>query len=148
VLLRRNIAIDAETAQLVADAVQAVLRAGPPSRPPRRGPRVPAADCEPLFLSGAGYRPACLQLPDNRAPGSTGAAAFAQVACCHGRRCCPRTPVIAQQDIPVFPTFATYQENESGAGWSGSAPLAAATSVSSASMICVLALVTWGGVQV
>jgi hypothetical protein len=37
VLLRRNIAIDAETAQLVADAVQAVLRAGTPSRPPRRG---------------------------------------------------------------------------------------------------------------
>ncbi len=96
VLLRRDIAIDAETAQLVADADQAVLRAGPPSRPPRRGPRVPAADCEPLFLSGAGYRPACLQLPDNRAPGSTGAAAFAQVACCHGRRCCPRTPVITQ----------------------------------------------------
>jgi hypothetical protein len=40
------------------------------------------------------------------------------------------------------------QDNEPGAGWSGSAPLAAATSASSASMICVLALVTWGGVQV
>jgi hypothetical protein len=49
VLLRRNIAIDAETAQLVAAAVQAALQAGTPSRPPRRGPRVPAADCEPLF---------------------------------------------------------------------------------------------------
>ncbi len=49
VLLRRNIAIDAETAQLVAAAVQAVLRADTPSRPPRRGPRVPVADCEPLF---------------------------------------------------------------------------------------------------
>jgi hypothetical protein len=49
VLLRRNIAIDAETAQLVAVAVQAALQAGTPSRPPRRGPRVPAADCEPLF---------------------------------------------------------------------------------------------------
>ena len=36
VLLRRNIAIDAETAQLVADAVQAALRADAPSRPPRR----------------------------------------------------------------------------------------------------------------
>ena len=48
VLLRRNIAIDAETAQLVA-AVQAGLGAGTPSQPPRRGPRVPAADCEPLF---------------------------------------------------------------------------------------------------
>jgi hypothetical protein len=48
VLLRRNIAVDPETAQLVADAVQAVLQAGPPSRPPRRGPRDPAA-CEPLF---------------------------------------------------------------------------------------------------
>ncbi len=49
VLLRRNIAIDAETAQLVAAAVQAALQAGTPSRPPRRGPCVPAADCEPLF---------------------------------------------------------------------------------------------------
>ena len=49
VLLRRNIAIDPETAQLVAAAVQAALQAGKPSRPSRRGPRVPAADCEPLF---------------------------------------------------------------------------------------------------
>ena len=49
VLLRRNIAIDTETAQLAAAAVQAVLQAGTPSRPPRRGPRVPPADCEPLF---------------------------------------------------------------------------------------------------
>ena len=49
VLLRRNIAVDAETAQLVAVAVQAALQAGVPSRPPRRGLRVPAADCEPLF---------------------------------------------------------------------------------------------------
>ncbi len=49
VLLRRNIAIDAETAQLVAAAVQAALQAGAPSRPPRRGPRIPAAGCEPLF---------------------------------------------------------------------------------------------------
>ena len=49
VLLRRNIAIDPETAQLVAAAVQAALQTGAPSRPPRRGPRVPAADCEPLF---------------------------------------------------------------------------------------------------
>jgi len=48
VLLRRNIAIDAETAQLVAAAVQAALQAGASFRPPRRGPRVPA-DCEPLF---------------------------------------------------------------------------------------------------
>ena len=47
-LLRRNIVIDAETAQLVAAAVQAALQTGAPSRPPRRGPRVPA-DCEPLF---------------------------------------------------------------------------------------------------
>ena len=39
VLLRRNIAIDAETAQLVADAVQAALRAGAPARPPRRSSR-------------------------------------------------------------------------------------------------------------
>jgi hypothetical protein len=49
VLLRRNIAIDAETAQLVAAAVQAALQAGAPSRPSRRGARVPAAGCEPLF---------------------------------------------------------------------------------------------------
>jgi hypothetical protein len=49
VLLRRNIAIDAETAQLVADAVQAALRAGAPARPPRRSRRVPPADCAPLF---------------------------------------------------------------------------------------------------
>ena len=41
VLLRRNIAIDPETAQLVADAVQAVLRADTPARPPRRRRRVP-----------------------------------------------------------------------------------------------------------
>ena len=49
VLLRRNIAIDAETAQLVAAAVQAALQAGAPSPLPRRGSYVPAADCEPLF---------------------------------------------------------------------------------------------------
>jgi hypothetical protein len=49
VLLRRNIAIDAETAQLVADAVQAALRAGAPARPPRQRPRIPPAVCEPLF---------------------------------------------------------------------------------------------------
>ena len=49
VLLRRNIAVDPETAQLVAAAVQAVLRAGAPARLPRRGPRVPTAGCEPLF---------------------------------------------------------------------------------------------------
>jgi hypothetical protein len=49
VLLRRNIAIDAETAQLVAAAVQAALQAGASSRPPRRRPRVPPAGCERLF---------------------------------------------------------------------------------------------------
>jgi hypothetical protein len=43
VLLRRNIVIDAETAQLVAAAVQTVLQAGAPSRPSRQGPRGPAA---------------------------------------------------------------------------------------------------------
>jgi hypothetical protein len=47
VLLRRNIVIDAETAQLVAAAVQAALQAGAPSRPPHRAARGPA-DCEPL----------------------------------------------------------------------------------------------------
>ena len=49
VLLRRDIDIDAETAQLVAAAVQAALQVGAPSRPPRRGARVPAAGSEPLF---------------------------------------------------------------------------------------------------
>ena len=49
VLLRRNIAIDAETAQLVAAAVQAALQPAAPSRPPRRRPRGPAAGSESLF---------------------------------------------------------------------------------------------------
>jgi hypothetical protein len=49
VLLRRNIAIDPETAQAVAAAVQAALQASSPSRPPRRRLRPPAADSEPLF---------------------------------------------------------------------------------------------------
>ena len=48
VLLRRNIAIDAETAQLVAAAVQAALQPAAPSRLPRRRVRA-HADCEPLF---------------------------------------------------------------------------------------------------
>lgn len=48
-LLRRNIAVDPETAQLVAAAVQAVLQAGTSSRPPRRSPRVPPGGCDPLF---------------------------------------------------------------------------------------------------
>ena len=48
VLLRRNIVIDAETARLVAAAVQAALQAGEPSRRPGRGPRVPGVGCEPL----------------------------------------------------------------------------------------------------
>ena len=58
VLLRRNIAIDAETAQLVAAAVQAVLQADAPSRPPRRRPRAPATGCEPLSLHDLGRPPA------------------------------------------------------------------------------------------
>ena len=49
VLLRRNIAIDAETAQLVADAVQAALQPAARARPPRRRPRGPATGSEPLF---------------------------------------------------------------------------------------------------
>jgi len=44
VLLRRNIVIDAETAQLVAAVVQAALQAGAPSR--SAAPRVPAAGDE------------------------------------------------------------------------------------------------------
>ena len=49
VLLRRNIAIDPDTAQLVAAAVQAVLQADTPTRSTRRRPRVPPTGCEPLF---------------------------------------------------------------------------------------------------
>jgi len=49
VLLRRNIVIDAETAQVVAAAVQAALQASAPSKPPRRRPHTPATGCEPLF---------------------------------------------------------------------------------------------------
>jgi len=49
VLLRRNIAVDAETAQLVAAAVQAALQAGAPSRPGRRRRLAPATGSEPLF---------------------------------------------------------------------------------------------------
>jgi len=49
VLLRRNIVIDAETAQLVAAAVQAALQSGAPSQRPRRRLRVPPASCERLF---------------------------------------------------------------------------------------------------
>jgi hypothetical protein len=49
VLLRRNIAVDPETAQLVADAVQAVLYADAPPRPPRRRRRVSPGGGEPLF---------------------------------------------------------------------------------------------------
>jgi hypothetical protein len=49
VLLRRNIVIDAETAQLVAAAVQAALQTCTPSGPPRRRRRLPPANCERLF---------------------------------------------------------------------------------------------------
>jgi hypothetical protein len=48
-VLLRNIVIDAETARPAAAAVQAALRTGAPSRPPRRGLRVPPAGCAPLF---------------------------------------------------------------------------------------------------
>ena len=51
VLLRRNIVIDAETAQLVAAAVQAALQADAPSRPPRRRPRVPSAELRAAVLT-------------------------------------------------------------------------------------------------
>jgi hypothetical protein len=44
VLLRRDIAVDTDTAQLAA-----AVQAGTPSQPPRRGPRVPPAGCEQLF---------------------------------------------------------------------------------------------------
>jgi hypothetical protein len=47
-LFCRNIVIDAETAHLVAAAVQAALQADA-TRLSRRRPRVPVGDCEPLF---------------------------------------------------------------------------------------------------
>ena len=47
VLLRRNIAIDAETAQLVAAAVQAALQAARPAA--AATPACSPADCQPLF---------------------------------------------------------------------------------------------------
>jgi len=50
VLLHRNIAIDPGTARLVADAVQAALQAGTPSRPPRRRLHVSPVGWEALFL--------------------------------------------------------------------------------------------------
>jgi hypothetical protein len=49
VLLRRNVVIDIETAQLVAAAVHTVLQACLPAPPPRRRPRLRATNCEPLF---------------------------------------------------------------------------------------------------
>ena len=52
VLLHRNIAVDAETAQLVADAVQAALRASP-SRPPRPRWRVPPPAAPPVLTGQA-----------------------------------------------------------------------------------------------
>ena len=56
VLLRRNIAIDTETAQLVANAVQAALRADAPSRPPRQRRRVPPPAAPPCSdRAGAGF---------------------------------------------------------------------------------------------
>jgi len=48
VLLRRNIVIDADPAQLVAAAVQAALQIGAPSQRPRQRPRVPPASCKRL----------------------------------------------------------------------------------------------------
>ena len=48
-LLRRDIAIDTETAHLVADAVQAVLHPAPSARTPRRRLGRPVTDSEPLF---------------------------------------------------------------------------------------------------
>jgi len=49
VLLRRNIVIDAETAQLVAAAVQAALQAGAPTPAAAPTPACSAVGCEPLF---------------------------------------------------------------------------------------------------
>ena len=71
VLLRRNIAIDAETAQLVAAAVQAALRAGTPSRPPRRRPQVPPPTASRCSDMAPAIRPracSCLITGNRAAP--------------------------------------------------------------------------------
>ena len=49
VLLRRNIAVDTETAQFVVAAVQAALQAAAPTRRSVGARGVPAVGCEPLF---------------------------------------------------------------------------------------------------
>ena len=70
VLLRRNIAIDAETAQLVANAVQAALRADTSSRPPRRRRRVPPPAAPPVLTRQA--RASWRRPQDDGAPGVAG----------------------------------------------------------------------------
>ncbi len=88
VLLRRNIAIDPETAQLVAAAVQACFAsARPPGR--RAGARV-FRRLRAAVLIRHRLSAWCLQLPDNREPGRAAVAAFAQVASRHGGRYRPR----------------------------------------------------------
>ena|SRR5690242_8681528 len=68
VLLCRSIAIDAETAQLVAAAVQAALQAGAPSGR-RAGARVfPPPTASRCSDMAPGYPPTDLKLPDNREP--------------------------------------------------------------------------------
>jgi hypothetical protein len=79
---------------IVAAAVQAALQAGKPSRPPRRGPRVPAADLRAAVLRWHRLYAARLQLPDNRETDGATVAASVQVASRHGGRSCPRTEVI------------------------------------------------------
>ena len=96
VLLRRNIAIDAETAQLVADAVQDALQAGtPPGR--RAGARVFHRRPRAAVLIWHRLSAARLQLPDNRDTGARcpHVAAFTQVESRHSGRYCPITIVIA-----------------------------------------------------
>jgi hypothetical protein len=67
VLLRRNIVIDAETAQLVAAAVQAALQTG---TPPVAGPG-PA--CSRRWLRAAVLIPAHTRAGERRGPGNSGA---------------------------------------------------------------------------
>ena len=70
VLLRRNIAIDTETAQLVANAVQAALRAGAPSPAAAPTSACSPACSAPLLFCSRGPHPVRLTAGRPAAPGA------------------------------------------------------------------------------